>query len=236
MNRAQIFTLDLVMGSVIILSILSTTYTISTYYSTINSSLNIKSNIINSASSAASAFALVGTTDNALVQLHSTGNTAIFLDYVKSTLGAMLTRPYSISIQTKSDYGTSSAPNITIFNYTSPGFSDLSYSSFYEPVIVSDLSTLCYSNCDPSLSIKDVFAGQNATLNAPYCTVFYNNGTEVPWTVLNDTTGSECTIKVSSAAYPQNYLVNAFSSPGTFEGNTTLYVLALDLIHIKAGT
>ncbi len=236
MRRAQIFTLDLVLGSVIILSILSTTYAISSYYSTVNNSLNIKSNIMDAASSAASAFSITYYTDDALVQLHTTHNTAVFLDYVKSTLGAMMVRPYSLTVLTKTNYSGAGIPNVPIFDYTVPGFDTLSYSAFYEPVIVTNSSTLCYSYCDPSLSLNDVFPGQSALLSAAECSVLYGNGSVTGWTVLNNTPSGKCTIEVPSSANPQNYLVNAYSGPGAFEGNTTLHVVVLDLLEILVGT
>ncbi|MCL4399557.1 hypothetical protein M1293_03590 [Candidatus Parvarchaeota archaeon] len=234
--KAQVFTLDLVIGTVIILSIIASVYSISSYYSSINQSVISSGSVSGTYSSAVSAFSISNITIQNIDALQVAGDTSAFQTYVVSTLGKELPVPFSINLYAKEVYSGYYLPNVSLFAYSSSGFPSTSaISVFYEPVIVTNQSSLCGSSCNVSLQAQSVFPGENSTVAAPDCTVSTNTGASTGWRIVNDSPSGFCTIEVGSYsdAKPDNYLVKAYSSSGTSEGETTMFVLSLDYLKIE---
>ncbi len=232
MKRAQIFTLDLLLGTIIITSVITSGYFITSSYLSTNQSFSLSTNVIGTASSAVSAFAFVNSTSSSLLKLENGGNSFNFINYSESILKSEVTEPFFFEVFQKTTYTTGSVPNSMIVSYRSPTFSNSSSSSvFYEPLIISNMSSLCGNSCNYSLYIGNVFPSENASLNAPECTVSNGAGVSPGWKIFNNT-ASGCIIEVSANADPNNYLVKAYSSSGSSEGETTLHVFSINLIEI----
>lgn len=232
MRRGQVFTLDLLLGTIIIISVLTSAYLITSSYLSTNESFNFNTNVIGSSASAASAFAFVNSTSSALLSLENGGPTFGFENYSVSVIKSEITLPFFIKVLEKTNYPSTSPPNSLLVSYYSASFSNSSSATvFYEPLIVSNMSSLCGSSCNYSLYIGSVFMGQNTTLNAPECTVSTNTGASTGWKIFNNTAAG-CVVSVSPSANPNNYLVKAYSSSGSSEGETTLHVFSLNLIEI----
>ncbi len=231
--KAQIFTIDLVLGAVIILSILAGAYGLSAYYSSLSQASISSADLSAQISSAVTSFMAVTQTRGEIdtFQVNITpASRSTFETYTLDTLGKELEVPYSISIYALENY-SDQIPTVQLLSYLSPGFQNSSgLEVFSEPIIVTNQTPLCtIATCNISLQAKSVFPDENSTVNAPDCNVYKNNGSVTHWNVFNDTPAGFCTIAVGNytRALPNNYLVK------TSEGNTTLYVLGLDLIQIK---
>jgi hypothetical protein len=233
MNKGQVFTIDLVVGSIIILSVITSAYAITSYYLKLNSSITTDSDFISQVYSAVSSFSLVSSTENQLLLFENGGSASALDSYVSSVLGSELSGPFLLNVFTKSNYSNSSLPSNLIFSYNSRFLSSSSYSTFYEPLVVTNYSSACGSSCNASLSINSVFPSYNDTINAPNCNVLYGNGTVTGWTILNDTPSGYCTILVPSYANPNSYDVVTSSSTGVSTGSATLHILAIDLLEFK---
>lgn len=231
--------MDLVLGTVIILSLLGGAYALSSYYSSLNQAAISSGDLNAQFSSAVTSFMLVNSTRAQILDLQSGGSATTFLDYVQQTLGSEVSVPYSVTVYALEDYATLTTPTVQIFSYTSSGFSSSrSVQSFYEPIIVTNSTSLCGSACNFSLGQQSVFPTQNLTVNAPQCSALNNNLYPTGWDVFNNTPVGSCTITVGSYfvdGLPNNYLIDAYSSTDTYEGNVTDYVLGLDLVVIKLG-
>lgn len=239
MKKGQIFTIDTVIGIIIVISLLTTAYGFSSYYLTLNALSSSSNNIVAAVSSAAFAFTVFNTTHLNIDKLQNgVININNISKYVSSNLGSELIIPYSVTIFAKENYSSNTSSLVDIFNKSYTGFNPhSSFISIPQVLVISNFSSLCGAGCSSNLSIESVFPTQSAVLSATNCTVSKNNGAPVAgWTIQNDTPSGSCTITAGnySAAPPNNYLVNAFSSSGGFVGNTTLYVMSLDLVSIDA--
>ena len=233
MKKGQVFTIDLVVGSIIILSVITSAYALTSYYLSLNGSITTNSDFISQIYSAVSSFSTVSPTANALVLFQNSGSASNLDNYVSSVLGSEISSPFLFQVFTKTDYYSNSTPNDLIFSYNS-GFSpSSSYSTFYEPVLVANYSSACDSSCNSSLSINSVFPSYNDTINAENCNVLYSNGTSTGWTILNNTPSGDCTIEIPSYAGPNSYDVTTTAASGASTGSATLYVLAIDLLKFE---
>ena len=235
MNKGQVFTIDLVVGSIIILGVITSAYAITSYYLKLNGSITTNSDFISQVYSAVSSFSVVSSTENQLLLFQNGGSASALNSYVSSVLGSELSGPFLLQVFTKSTYSNSDLPSNLIFSYNSRFSSSSSYSTFYEPVIITNYSSACGSSCNTSLSINSVFPSYNDTINAPNCNVLYGNGTVTGWTILNNVPSGYCTIFVPSYADPNSYDVVTSSSTGVSTGSATLHVLAIDLLEFKVG-
>jgi hypothetical protein len=233
MKKGQVFTIDLVVGSIIILAVITSAYALTSYYLTLNSSITTNSDFIFQIYSAVSSFSTVSSTENQLLSFQNGGSSSALNSYVSSVLGSELSSPFLLQVFTKSNYSNNDTPSNLIFSYNSRFSPSSSYSTFYEPLLITNYSSACGSSCNNSLSINSVFPSYNDTINAPNCNVLYGNGTVTGWTILNDTPSGYCTILVPSYADPNSYDVVTSSSTGTSTGSATLYVLAIDLLEFK---
>ena len=233
MNKGQVFTLDLVFGSIIILGVITSAYAITSYYLKLNGSITTSSDFISQIYSAVSSFSVVSSTENQLLLFQNGGSASALNSYVSPVLGSELSGPFLLQVFTKSNYSNSNLPSNLIFSYNSRFSLSSSYSVFYEPLIITNYSSACGSSCNSSLSIKSVFPSYNDTINAPKCNVLYGNGTATGWTTLNDTPSGSCTILVPSYADPNSYDVVTFSSTGASTGSATLHILVMDLLEFK---
>ena len=111
--KAQVFTLDLVIGTVIILSIIASVYSISSYYSSINQSVISSGSVSGTYSSAVSAFSISNITIQNIDALQVAGDTSAFQTYVVSTLGKELPVPFSINLYAKEVYSGYYLPNVS---------------------------------------------------------------------------------------------------------------------------
>ncbi len=237
--RAQVFTIDLVLGAVIILSIVGGAYGLSAYYFSLSQASISNSDLSAQISSAITSFMTVTQTRTQLDNLQvnvTTISKSGFKNYTIETLGEELGLPYSISIYALENY-SSQIPNVQLLSYDSNGFENgTSIEAFSEPIIVTNKTSLCASACNFSLQAQSAFPGENLTVNTAECNVYTNKGSATGWKVFNNTPLGYCTIEVGSylgGALPNNYLVKAYNSTSSFKGNTTLYVLGLDLIQLK---
>ncbi len=227
MKKGQIFTIDLVVGSIIILSVIISAYSITNYYLSLNSSITTNSNFISLVYSAISSFSTVSSTQSALLNFQEGGSSSALSNYISSTFNAEIHSPFTINIFKKSNYSSDSIPDSLIFSYSS-GPSSSSYLDFYEPIIITNYSSACGSSCNSSLSINSVFPSYNTTINSVNCNVLYGNGTATGWTILNNTPSGYCTIEVPSSANPGGYDTVTASS-----GSATLRVIVLDLMQFE---
>ncbi len=188
-------------------------------------------------SSAVTAFVLVNSTRFQLLDLQNGGPASTFLAYVQSTMGKEMNFPYSISVYALETYTSAAIPNVNIFSYASNGFSNsVSTQTFYEPVVVTNSTSLCGTACNFSLNVQSGFPGQNVTVDAPNCEAYTNSFYPTGWVVYNNTPAGECTILIGGYlvnGLPNNYLIKAYSSGGGADGQATLYVLGLDTVVIK---
>ncbi len=233
MKKGQVFTIDLVVGSIIILGVITSAYAISTYYFTLNSSITTNSDFISQTYSAVSAFSTVTSTTNNLLILQNGGSNASFVNYVSATLKGMIPGHFLLQVFTQANYSSTEIPNQLVFSYSSGFSSAASYSNFYEPVLIANYSSACGNSCNSSLSIKSVFPSYNDTINAPNCAVLYDNDSSTGWTTLNDTPSGYCTIEIPYYAAPNSYIVETASSTGSSTGSATLHVIALDLLEFE---
>ncbi|EFD92518.1 MAG: hypothetical protein BJBARM5_0779 [Candidatus Parvarchaeum acidophilus ARMAN-5] len=233
MKKGQVFTIDLVIGTIIILGVLVSAYSITNYYLSINSSITTNGNFLSLVSSAVSSFSEVSSTSTALLQFQNGGSSSALSSYVLNILGSEINGPFLINVMTKSNYSSNDTPNSLIFSYNSGLSSSLSYLKFYEPILVTNYSSACGSSCNSSLSIGSVFPSYNTTINAVNCNVFYSNGSTTGWTILHNTPSGYCTIQVPSFAAPNSYDVVTQSSTGESTGSATLQVIALDLLEFE---
>ena len=231
MKKGQIFTIDLVVGSILILSVITSAYAITGYYMSLNSSITTNSNFVSLAYSAISAFSTVSSTQSALLQFQNGGPVSVLSDYVSSVLGSELHTPFLLKVLAKSNYSSNSTPDSLIFSYNA-GITS-SYLRFYEPIVVTNYSSACGSSCNSSLSINSVFPSYNTTINEPNCNVLYGNGSTTGWTILNNTPSTYCTIEVPLSANPGSYNVVTSSSSGVSTGSATLQVIVLDLMEFE---
>ena len=153
--------------------------------------------------------------------------------YISSVLNPEISSPFLLEVFTKSNYSNNDTPSNLIFSYNSRFSPSSSYSTFYQPLLITNYSSACGSSCNSSLSIKSVFPSYNDTINAPDCNVLYGNGTVTGWTILNDTPSGYCTVLVPSYADPNSYDVVTSSSTGISTGSATLHILALDLLKFE---
>ncbi len=233
MKKGQVFTIDLVVGSIIILSVIASAYAITSYYLTLNSSITTDNDFLSQIYSAVSSFSVVSSTTNQLLLFQNGGSVSTLNSYVSSVLNLEISSPFLLEVFTKSNYSNNDTPSSLIFSYNSRFSSSHSYSTFYEPLLITNYSSACGSSCNSSLSIKSVFPSYNDTINAPDCNVLYGNGTVTGWTILNDTPSGHCTILVPSYAGPNSYDVVTSSSTGVSTGSATLHILALDLLKLE---
>ncbi|MEM0143223.1 MAG: hypothetical protein QXL94_04650 [Candidatus Parvarchaeum sp.] len=232
MKKGQVFTIDLVVGSIIILGVITSAYAITSYYLKLNSSITTDSDFISQVYSAVSSFSAVSSTSSQLLSFQNGGSSSTLNAYVSSVLGSELPGPFLFQVFTKSNYSTNDTPNDLIFSYNF-GFSPASYSTFYEPLLITNYSSACNSACNTSLSINAVFPSYNDTVNAVNCNVLYSNGTATGWTTLNDTPSGYCTVQVPAYANPNSYDVVTSSSSGVSTGSTTLHVIVIDLLKFE---
>ena len=233
MKKGQVFTIDLVVGSIIILSVIASAYAITSYYFTLNSSITTNSNFIAQAYSAVSSFAAVSSTLNSLILLQNDGSNLAFANYVSATLDTEIHSPFLFKVFTKTNYSSNSMPDSLIFSYNSSFSSSSAYFNFYEPLLVTNYSSACGSSCNLSLSIQSVFPSYNSTINAQDCNVLYANGSITGWTILNNTPSGYCTIEIPSSAAPNSYEVVTASASAVPTGSATLHVLAMDLLEFE---
>ncbi|MCL5009479.1 MAG: hypothetical protein M1433_00640 [Candidatus Parvarchaeota archaeon] len=241
--KGQIFTMDLVLGTIILLSVISSAYLISsTYLSATQSNLS-NNDLLSQYSSAVTSFVLVNTTMPKMFYVQSSGNLPTVIDYIQSTLGEELSTPYSVSLYALENYSRTSlgVPDILIFEYNSSGFSGVNTQAYTEPILVTNVSSLCGSSCNASLLVNSTFPSLSTEVNAQACTVSTQTGEPVSgWTIQNDTPSGYCKITVgayNSGGKPGNYLVNAYKTPGgASDGETTLYVLGIDTLLIRVQT
>ncbi|MGC8533256.1 MAG: hypothetical protein ACP5MV_01330 [Candidatus Parvarchaeum sp.] len=233
MKKGQVFTIDLVVGSIIILGVIASAYAITSYYLTLNSSITTNSDFLSQIYSAVSSFSVVSSTTNQLLIFQNGGSASTLNSYISSVLNSEISSPFLLQVFTKSNYSNNDTPSDLIFSYDSRFSPSSSYSTFYEPLLVTNYSSACGSSCNSSLSIKSVFPSYNDTINAPDCNVLYINGTVTGWTTLNDTPSGYCTIFVPSYADPNSYDVVTSSSTGVSTGSATLHILAIDLLKFE---
>ena len=233
MKKGQIFTIDLVVGSIIILSVITSAYAITNYYLSINSSITTNSNFASLAYSAISAFSTVSSTESALLNFQNGGSPTALSNYIVNVFGSEISNPFSIDVFTKTNYSSDSIPDSLLFSYNSGLTSSLSYLNFYEPILVTNYSSACGSSCNSSLSVNSVFPSYNTSVNAVNCNVLYGNGTVTGWTILNNTPAGYCTIEVPPYANPNSYDVVTSSSSGVSTGSTTLHIISIDLMQFK---
>ncbi len=241
--KGQIFTMDLVLGTIIILSVISSAYVVSSSYSTATQSTLSNNDLLSQYSSAVTSFTLVNTTMPHLFAFQSSGSLAAVTSYIQSTLGEELSTPYSVSLYALEDYSASSGgvPNIFLFGYNSSGFIGSHFQAYNEPVLVTNTSSLCGASCNVSLIANSTFPSLSTEVNAEGCSVYTPSGTAVSgWTIQNNTPSGYCTITVgayNAGGKPGNYLVEAYKTPGgASDGETTLYILGIDLMQIKVQT
>ncbi len=239
MRKGQIFTIDTIVGIIIVISVLSTAYGFSSYYSTLNALSSSNNNIVATVSSAAFAFISLNKTTAMLDNFQNGAITsAEFSSYVSSHLGRELTLPYYVFVNTKENYSNGSSYLVDTFNNSYANFnSQNSFISIPEVVLVSNFSSLCGNTCSTQFSAGSIFPTQSTEVAATNCTVFNNVGVHVTgWTVRNNTPAGSCTITAGtySSALPNNYLIKAYTSAGSFLGNTTLHILGLDVVSIEA--
>jgi hypothetical protein len=233
MKKGQVFTIDLVIGSIIVLAVITSAYAITSYYLTVNSSITSNSDFISQVYSAVSSFSVVSSTNNGLLLFQNGGSASALNSYISSVLGREISSPFLLQVFTKSNYSTNDTPSNLIFTYNSRFSSSGSYSAFYEPLLITNYSIACGSSCNSSLSIKSVFPSYNDTINAPNCNVLYGNGTVTGWTTLDNTPAGYCTIEVPSYADPNSYDVVTSASNGASTGSATLYILSIDLLKFE---
>ena len=87
MKKGQVFTIDLVIGTIIILGVLVSAYSITNYYLSINSSITTNGNFLSLVSSAVSSFSEVSSTSTALLQFQNGGSSSALSSYVLNILG-----------------------------------------------------------------------------------------------------------------------------------------------------
>lgn len=249
--KGQVFSMDLIIGAMIVTSVLISAYALSGYYTSLNQTYISAGNAVGEFSTAVTSFLLVNTTGTQLVSLQNGGSQSAFKTYVLQTLGKELDFPYYISVNVLLDYNQY-LPNTNVFNYSSPTFSQNSSSiqQYNEPIFVTNSSSLCGSICNYSLDSQSAFPGENMTLNAPGCSIFNGGNSRVGpaigangWDVFNNTPTGKCTITVgpyitpsTGSGTPDNYLVKAYSgstSSAVSEGEITVFSVALDLVTIK---
>ncbi|MCL4361967.1 MAG: hypothetical protein OH338_01655 [Candidatus Parvarchaeota archaeon] len=233
MKKGQVFTIDLVVGSIIILSVIASAYAITSYYLTLNSSITTNNDFLSQIYSAVSSFSVVSSTTNQLLLFQNGGSVSTLNSYISSVLNPEISSPFLLEVFTKSNYSNNDTPSNLIFSYNSRFSPSSSYSTFYQPLLITNYSSACGSSCNSSLSIKSVFPSYNDTINAPDCNVLYGNGTVTGWTILNDTPSGYCTVLVPSYADPNSYDVVTSSSTGISTGSATLHILALDLLKFE---
>ena len=233
MKKGQVFTIDLVMGSIIILSVITSAYAITSYYLNLNSSITTDNDFISQIYSAVSSFSTVSSTVNSILSFQNGGSASALTSYVSSVMGSEITSPFLFQVFTKTNYSSNSTPSDLIFSYNS-GFSpSTSYSTFYEPILITNYSSACGASCNSSLSIKSVFPSYNDTINAPNCNVLYGNGAVTGWTILDNTPSGYCTIEVPFSADPNSYDVVTSSASGASTGAATLHVIVIDLLKFE---
>ncbi len=233
MKKGQVFTIDLVVGSIIILTVITSAYAITSYYLTLNGSVTTNSDFISQTYSAVSSFSNVLSTENSLLIFQNGGSAASLSSYVSSILGEELHSPFILKVLTKTNYSSSSIPSSLIFSYNSGLSSSSAYLELYNPLLVTNYSSACGTACNSSLSINSVFPSYNTTINAPNCNVLYGNGTVTGWTILSNTPSGYCTIEVPPYADPNSYDVVTFSSSGSSTGSATLHIIVLDMLEFE---
>jgi hypothetical protein len=244
--KGQVFTIDLVLGAVIILSIIGSAYSLSAYYSSLSQITISNGNLVSEVSSAITAFVTANSTRDSIEYFQSSsGATAFFTSFtnnITQSLGQELNFPYSISIYTIGNYTNGElVPNLLLFSYETPAFvSGAPSISFYEPIVVTQQTSACRNTCNFSLQAGSIFIGENATLNAAKCNIYSLTGAKLvvgSWHVFNNTPTGYCTLEApkypSVGGTPKSYLVKAYNLGGTFIGNTTLHTMGLDLIQIE---
>jgi hypothetical protein len=241
--KGQIFTLDLIIGLILITLLLGSAYSLASYYSDANVSINTNANFQALYSSTASSFAVSNSTISAIDAFQNGGTASAVSSYIISILGNEIFVPYKITFYGESSYLAPQLPSTELVHYASPDFGNFSgVLSFTNLILVSNFTAACGGSCDyAGFPPGSVFPSQSFQVNAPDCTVHSPNGTNVlslGWSISNNTPSGSCTIGVSSNvnnAPPNDYLVKAYSG-ATLDGETTLFVLAIDSIVLQIKT
>lgn len=151
--RAQIFTLDLVIGLILILSIVSASYYIFNYYLKYSLQALSQDNRVLSVYSAFNSFLASNSTVHEFAGFEESTVSAASLDaYIAGTLKAEINLPFSLSVYTNSTAGSSALPNDLIYSYNS---SDLSPES--KDVLVASQLVVIYDSGISSLVSFDLF-------------------------------------------------------------------------------
>lgn len=234
--KGQVFTLDLIVGFAIIVSILATAYYISNQNLLSEQSSVSNINVVSRLYSVLNAFANSNLT-LFYIDKFQNSNAAIS-SYLNNQMSLMSPYPFNLSIFAKENYSNNAIPNTYLMSVSSPVFHNYGEEySLSSLIVIYNQSKACVK-CDDAISAKSGFPQQNVTVNAAECTVYTPSGVNVlsdGWEVYNKTPSSNyCTITIGkySNALPTSYLVKAYNGTGTYLGNTTLHVLALDLIKL----
>ncbi|MGC8516517.1 MAG: hypothetical protein ACP5MT_01305 [Candidatus Acidifodinimicrobium sp.] len=121
--KAQIFTLDLIIGLSLVISMISLSYYIFNYYLRYDLQVMSQNNRVLSVYSAFNSFLASNTTlyefaefENSQISQNTLNN------YIISTLKVELGSPFSLTVYTNSSAGSTSVPNKEIYSFNSSGF------------------------------------------------------------------------------------------------------------------
>ena len=121
--KAQIFTLDLIIGLALIISMISLSYYIFNYYLKYNLQVMSQNNRVLSMYSAFNSFLASNTTLYEFAGFEGSQISQSSLNsYVASTLKVELNSPFSLTVYTNSSAGSTSVPNKEVYSYNSTGF------------------------------------------------------------------------------------------------------------------
>ncbi|MDP8012971.1 MAG: hypothetical protein RAK22_02620, partial [Nanoarchaeota archaeon] len=166
--KAQVFTLDLVIGLAIILAILSAAYYISNIYLSYVSSQNLNVDAIGQISSAVSAFADSSSTVSAIDSLQVSGKNT---GYLTNTLNQEIPYPYELTVLADESYTTLSLPSVVLYSYVSPSFGGNSIYSLSKIIVIYNSSSACV-DCNASIVARSSFPSENTTISVPKCSIF----------------------------------------------------------------
>ncbi|MCW1294095.1 MAG: hypothetical protein OH316_00370 [Candidatus Parvarchaeota archaeon] len=122
--KAQIFTLDLIIGLILVISIISASYYIFNYYLKYNLQTMSQDNKVLSIYSAFNSFLASNSTVYKFAGFEESTVSASSLNaYIAGTLKAEIGSPFSLLVYTNSTAGSSALPNNLIYTYNSSGFS-----------------------------------------------------------------------------------------------------------------
>ncbi len=237
MKRAQVFTLDLIVGLAIIASIISFAYYMSSQYLSSEQSSISNINAVSSIYSGFESFIDSNTTVKYFDMMQVSGIS--ISPYINSHLSDIISYPFKLSLYAKENYLNSRLPNVSIFSYTSSNFNNQSSIYYLSSLILVYNSSKACVNCNNLIIAKSGFPDQNITINSAKCSIYSPSGVNVlskGWIVYNETpTSTSCTVTIGnySNALPTSYLVKAYNGTGSFIGNSTLHVLGLDTVSLS---